>query len=301
MRAPNQPVAGPSNREPRGKRTGGAWLLVLVFWVPLGLGAKGCDPAADRTSCGGISGTLCGEGEYCNYPEGARCGAADATGTCAPFATVCSDVYDPVCGCDEETYTNECQAAKSGVSVAHRGACEPPPPRTCGGVAGLTCGAGSYCSFPPEAACGASDRTGSCAPIPSACTDELAQVCGCDGRTYANACLAAQAGVSVASTGVCPAVAAANACGAGLTTCSTQANGSAACGSGLSQCPGGSYCAFPLDADCGDAGDTGTCTPLPEACEFAYDPVCGCDGTTYGNACLAAASGVSVAGVHACP
>ena len=286
---------------PRAKRLGGAWLLGLLIWVPLALGAKGCDPVAPGAPCGGLAGALCDEGEYCNYPESARCGAADATGTCAPFATVCSDLYDPVCGCDQQTYTNDCQAARSGASVAHRGACVPAPSPTCGGVAGLTCPAGSYCNYPPEAACGASDASGICTPISATCTDALAQVCGCDGRTYANPCLAAQAGVSIAANGACAAAAAANACGAGIAACNAETNASGTCGSGLPACPAGSYCAFSLDTACGAAGDNGTCAPIPEACDFGYDPVCGCDGQTYGNACLAAAAAISVAAARACP
>jgi hypothetical protein len=36
------------------------------------------------------------------------------------------------------------------------------------------------------------------------------------------------------------------------------------------------------------------CARRPEACIQIFDPVCGCDGRTYGNACTASSAGVSV-------
>lgn len=45
---------------------------------------------------------------------------------------------------------------------------------------------------------------------------------------------------------------------------------------------------------------SGTCTVKPEVCTEDMAPVCGCDGTTYSNACKAAAAGVSVASEGEC-
>ena len=65
-------------------------------------------------------------------------------------------------------------------------------------------------------------------------------------------------------------------------------------------CADDEYCNYPSDAFCGAADGTGTCEKKPEACTQEDDPVCGCNGVTYYNACAAAAAGVSVTYVGEC-
>ncbi|MFW6057994.1 MAG: Kazal-type serine protease inhibitor family protein [Persicimonas sp.] len=261
-------------------------LLVGLMGVCMFLSLLACGGGDDTTvpddsstdACGGIEGLSCqNPDEVCIYEQSENCGRYDQQGTCYLPSEYCTREYEPVCGCDGQTYNNECEAHGAGVSVESLGEC-PGGETACGASLDDTCASDEVCIYEDTADCGRVDATGTCEPKPPYCTQQYDPVCGCDGQTYSNDCEARAAGVSVDYQGVCQSP----------DGCTDNAD-----------CATGEYCAFDSAAQCGASG-TGVCSPSAEACPQHYDPVCGCDGRTYSNDCMASSHGVSVVHDGAC-
>lgn len=141
------------------------------------------------------------------------------------------------------------------------------------------CKAGQYCDAPVGC-----DSVGTCRwGGDSRCDLSHPPVCGCDGKTYFNACLARQAGTKAAREGECVAASTIR-CGA--------ATGAT--------CPDGTFCRLPDEA-CSASETTGYCMTRPTDCPDIYSPVCGCDGKSYKNVCLAWAAGQNFSEWANCP
>jgi len=57
--------------------------------------------------------------EFCEFEDG----VCEPFGECVGMLEFCPDIFDPVCGCDGETYANDCVRQNSGISKLHDGEC----------------------------------------------------------------------------------------------------------------------------------------------------------------------------------
>jgi hypothetical protein len=215
----------------------------------------------------------CGDNaEFCRRPRG-TCEDPNSEGTCETRPSACSGVWNPVCGCDNTTYQNECAAWQVGVNSRHAGPCQGDP-IACDGP-GADCPEAYACEC-SEASCG----EGICMRTPLACGDEDDPVCGCDGETYSNDCERRSAGACLSADGECPP----RTCG-GLRDL---------------QCSRGDFCDRD-QGECGNRLSDGICVEVVDCTDLAQQPVCGCDGVTYGSDCLRIAAGVQKNLDGACP
>jgi len=172
-----------------------------------------CTLMACEISC--HSDNDCDSGSYCQKES---CEDNDI-GVCTSRSsdmTCTTQGHDPVCGCDDRTYSNSCEAAKSCVNVKSSGECEannsqpsqpsqPQPaqssqhqPQELNCRNNNDCGSGDYCA---KLTCDC--EQGTCTKRSLSCNGG-SPVCGCDGNTYSCQCEASRLGANVRSNGACP-------------------------------------------------------------------------------------------------
>jgi len=216
------------------------------------------------TPCTFPGGDECGDEQYCAIEAGQCALRSMQSGTCAAKGTMaCPMIFAPVCGCDMNTYVNDCSAAAAGVNVLTEGSCADAEAETCTFPGGDECGDDQYCAIEAGKCALRSMQSGTCASKGTrACPMIFAQVCGCDNNTYDNDCLAGAVGVNVIAEGPCDTSADTN---AGTSTDTSADNPPVA---------GGDYCTWSPDDSCYMDGRPQCCLEEDQPCPPDRQPRC---------------------------
>lgn len=110
----NEVVIYPSGR--RGLRMRASQLYFRVAHSTAGAG--------EGEECGGAKGQECDVGLFCDISVPDACDGSDLPGVCREVGEACIQIFQPVCGCDQNTYSNDCFRMNARVQLDHEGPCE---------------------------------------------------------------------------------------------------------------------------------------------------------------------------------